>query len=94
MHYNEIKTFIGTSIRTQRLCAGLLAINIAIAERICVCTITWVVNGMGETLAAFHSLFPMIPTNGGLLHPDVMGLPCTPATPSTCGRYMNVHKGM
>ena len=65
MRYNEIKKFVSTSIRTQRLCADLLAINIAIAERIFGRTITWVMNGMGETLAAFCSIFPMISTNGG-----------------------------
>ncbi len=57
MHYNEITKFVGTSITTQWLCADLLAINIAIAERICVRTITWVMNGMGENNRLLHISF-------------------------------------
>ena len=64
MNYGAIKTFLAANFEARRLCADLLAINIAIAEAICGNTPTWVVNGVGETLDAFLSIFPSIPING------------------------------
>jgi hypothetical protein len=66
MNYNKIKKFVAENIKTQRLCADLLAINIAIAETICDDTITWVLNGEGETFAALNSIFPGTSDTGGI----------------------------
>ena len=66
MDYNKIKKFVAENIETQRLCADLLAVNIAIAEKICDDTITWVLNGEGETFAALNSIFPGTPDTGGI----------------------------
>ena len=64
MNYGAIKTFLAANFEARRLCADLLAINMAIAEAICGNTPTWVMNGGGETLDAFLSIFPSIPING------------------------------
>ena len=45
MNYGAIKTFLAANFEARRLCADLLAINIAIAEAICGNTPTWVMNG-------------------------------------------------
>jgi hypothetical protein len=63
MRYNHIKKFVSKDIEIQRMCADLLAINIAIAESICGHTIPWVLNGVGETLSTLRSIFPLTPIN-------------------------------
>jgi hypothetical protein len=61
MHYNEIKKFVSTSIRTQnsgyvQTCLRSTSRSPRESSAVTV-TITWVMKGIGETLAAFSSIW-------------------------------------